>query len=451
MKPTEPRTLRRTLKLHHVVYLGLAWMTPMIYFTVYGIAHQNARGMLTQAYLLAFVAIFFTALSYSAMAKAFPASGSAYTYVGQSIHPRLGFLVGWALLLDYLFSPLIACLTFGIFLHAQFPSVPTWVWIVGLNLALAAVNVIGINFSAALSKWFVWIQIAFIAVFCGFLAKNVTGGVPPLEPLLQHDVPLSAILSGAAVICFCFLGFDSVTTMSEETIDAGKTIPRAIVIIIAFASLLYIVPSYLTQLAYPGATFDDLDAAGMELVRLVGGSALSALFMTVLVFAIFTQGLASFATVSRLLYAMGRDGILPKRVFGALHPKFRTPAVNILLVAAFSMLALAISLDTAVKFVNFGALTAFVFVNLSVVVKLYLKDRQRSSLKLTLSHLVFPLCGAGFIGWLLTLLDATALWLGLSWVAFGAVYYLVRFRNAPAAPFTAALPTPRKTVPNTTP
>ena len=115
--------LRKSLTLFQVVFLGLAWMTPMIYFPYTGSLTRltwNVNASLS----LAFLAIVFTAYSYGVMARVFPASGSAYTYAKKSIHPYLGFLVGWALLLDYLFSPIIACLTFGIYIHAQFPSIP---------------------------------------------------------------------------------------------------------------------------------------------------------------------------------------------------------------------------------------------------------------------------------------------------------------------------------------
>ncbi|WP_261302954.1 APC family permease [Paenibacillus andongensis] len=422
-------TLRKSLNLSQVVYMGLAWMTPMIYFSIYGIAYENAHGMLTQAYLLAFVAIFFTAYSYGVMSKSFPTSGSAYTYTKKSIHPYLGFLVGWALLLDYFFSPIIACLTFGIYLHAQFPSIPAYVWIIGLNIILGIVNIIGIKFSANISKLFVWIQILFIAVFCFFLFRNITGDVHPLQPFLQTEVPFSSILAGASMICFSFLGFDTITTMSEETKNSEKTIPRAIMIIIITASILYLVPSFLTQLVYPQLTFVDTDSAGFEIVKLVGGAALSSVFITVLILAIFTQGLSSVTSVSRLLFVMGRDAILPKRVFGSLHPKFNTPVTNIVIVSVVSLLALVISLDNAVKFVNFGALTAFFFVNISVIAQKYIKDKQRSP-KMTFLYLIMPLIGAGFIGYLLSLLDKDALWMGGGWLLAGIVYHLIRKRSA---------------------
>ncbi|KRE99894.1 Putrescine importer PuuP [Paenibacillus sp. Soil766] len=424
-------TLRKSLSLYQVVYMGLAWMTPMIYFSIYGIAYENAHGMLTQAYLLAFIAIFFTAYSYGVMSKVFPTSGSAYTYTKKSIHPYLGFLVGWVLLLDYFFSPIIACLTFGIYLHAQFPSIPAYVWIIGLNIILGLINIIGIKFSANISKLFVWIQIIFIAVFCFFLFRNLSGvgGIHPLQPFLQTDVPFSTILAGASIICFSFLGFDTVTTMAEETVNSEKTIPRAIMIIIITASILYLVPSLLTQLVYPHLTFVNIDAAGFELVKMVGGAALSAVFLTVLILAIFTQGLSSVTSVSRLLFVLGRDNVLPKRVFAFLHPKFNTPVINIVIVSFVSLLALVISLDNAVKFVNFGALSAFFFVNVSVIAQKYIKGRQRSP-KQTILYLVLPLLGAGFIGYLLSLLDKDALWMGLTWLLIGVVYHLIQKRAA---------------------
>ncbi|CAN7745110.1 APC family permease [Paenibacillus sp. LjRoot153] len=430
---TTEGTLRKSLSLYQVVYMGLAWMTPMIYFSIYGIAYENAHGMLTQAYLLAFIAIFFTAYSYGVMSKVFPTSGSAYTYTKKSIHPYLGFLVGWVLLLDYFFSPIIACLTFGIYLHAQFPSIPAYVWIIGLNIVLGLINIIGIKFSANISKLFVWIQIIFIAVFCFFLFRNLSGvgEIHPFQPFLQTDVPFSTILAGASIICFSFLGFDTVTTMAEETVNSEKTIPRAIMIIIITASILYLVPSFLTQLVYPHLTFVHIDSAGFEIVKMVGGAALSSVFLTVLILAIFTQGLSSVTSVSRLLFVLGRDNVLPKRVFAFLHPKLGTPVINIVIVSVVSLLALVISLDNAVKFVNFGALTAFFFVNISVIAQKYMKERQRSP-KQTILYLALPLLGAGFIGYLLSLLDKDALWMGLTWLLIGVVYHLIQKRTAQA-------------------
>ncbi|WP_066056783.1 APC family permease [Robertmurraya korlensis] len=423
--------LVKSLKLHQVVFMGLAWMTPMIFFTVYGVAYEASSGMMAAAYVTAFIAIFFTAYSYSLMVKAYPVSGSAYTYTKRAVHPMAGFLVGWALLLDYIFSPIIAILTFGIFMHTEFPSIPVFVWIIIMNIVLAVVNIVGIKSAARVSGMSVIVQIGFILIFCILVAKDLLSGgsgassLFSLTPFFGEDIRLNAVFSGAALICFCFLGFDAVTTMAEETIDAKKTIPKAIFLIVIIAVTMYTAISYLTQIAYPDFTFTKADNAAYTLVQVVGGNLFSSLFIMVLMIATFTQGVASVTSVSRFLYALGKESILPGKVFTSIHPKYKTPFANIVLVAIISLSAVFISLDTAVMFVSFGALTAFIFVNLSVIAHYYVKMKRRS-LKGTCLYLIFPLAGASFIGWLLTLLDKHTLTAGVIWVATGFAYLFLK-------------------------
>lgn len=421
---------KKSLNTFGVVFLGLAWMTPMIFFTVYGVAFEAAGGMLAVAYVVAFIAIFFTAYSYSRMVKAYPISGSAYTYTKKSINPKMGFLVGWALLLDYIVSPIIACLTFGLFLNAQFPSIPVYVWIILLNLVLAFVNIIGIKSVARVSGFSVIFQIVFIVFFCAFVTKDIVVGgdgmaLFSLQPFLSNDFSLSTVFSGAALICFCFLGFDAVTTMAEETVNPRKTIPRAIFIIVIIAAVLYISISYLTQIAYPNFMFKNVDTASFELIQMVGGNLLSAVFTTVLIVGIFTQGISSVTSVTRFLFALGRESVLPNKMFGYLHPKYKTPVINIIFVTIISFFSIVIDLDTAVTFVSFGALTAFTFVNISVIAHYYVRNKQRSG-KDTFLYLIFPLVGASFIGWLLTLLEKQTLLIGIAWIVLGFIYIGIR-------------------------
>ncbi|KKI89370.1 Putrescine importer PuuP [Bacillus sp. SA1-12] len=427
---TKTTELKKSLKLFSVVFLGLAWMTPMIFFTVYGVAFEAAGGMLAAAYVVAFLAIFFTAYSYSQMVKAYPISGSAYTYTKKAINPQMGFLVGWALLLDYIVSPIIACLTFGLFMNAQFPSIPFYIWIIVLNLVLAFVNIIGIKSAARVSGLSVILQVVFIFFFCLFVIKDIVNGgggtsLFSIQPFFSSEFEISTIFSGAALICFCFLGFDAVTTMAEETVQPKKVIPKAIFLIVCIAAVLYISVSYLTQIAYPDFAFENSDTAAFELVQIVGGNLLSAVFTTVLIVAIFTQGVSSVTSVSRFIYALGKESILPKKVFSYVHPKFKTPVLNIVFVTIISFGSIVIDLDTAVTFVSFGALTAFTFVNLSVIAHYYIRNKQRT-LKYSLLYLVFPLVGAGFIGWLLTLLEKQTLLIGTIWLLLGFIYIGVR-------------------------
>ncbi|WP_128103150.1 APC family permease [Paenibacillus sp. DCT19] len=420
-------TLKRELSLTHVVTMGLSWMSPMIFFTSFGVLHEGSGGMLLAAYVLAFIAILFTALSYGQMARAFPVSGSAYTYTTKSMNPFIGFLVGWAILLDYLFSCIIAVLMFGINLHAQFTSVPASVWIVLCTLVVMIINIIGIKTSANVSKIFVLMQILFIAGFCALLVYRafqggITAGWNPLA--VQEGVSFSTILAGASLVCFSFLGFDSITTMTEETKQPKKTIPRAILIIVLMAGLMYFVTAFLIQQMYPSFTSGNVDSAGFELMQVIGGPLLASIFTFVIIFSVLAQGMSSMTTVTRLMFVMGRTSLLP-RMFASIHPKYRTPTFNIILMSIISLSAMFISLETAIKFVNFGALTAFLFVNLSVISHYIIREKQRSPKDLFV-RLVCPLIGAGFVFYLIMLLDLSSLLLGAGWLIAGLIYYVIK-------------------------
>ncbi|NJP36042.1 amino acid permease [Alkalicoccus luteus] len=430
MASTNEPGLKRTLTLWQVVFLGMAWNTPMIYFSVYGVAVEGSSGYLTPAYTLAVLAVLLTGASYAVMAKKIPISGSAYTFAKKAIHPNVGFLVGWVLLLNYLFAPIIAAITFGIFLGAQFPAVPTIAWVALLVGALAFIAIMGIRSSANVSRVIVLSQLVFLVAFIGILIVQLTQGTGSgtllsAAPFLSPELTIPMAVAGASVVVFSFLGFDTMTTLSEETIDSKRTIPRAIFIMIGIVGTTHVGISYFGHLAYPAFTFANPDSAAMELMMVVGGSALSAVFITVLIAAIFAQGLASVTAASRLLFVMGRDEILPKQIFAKLHPKRKTPVNNILIISVLSFGALFIPLDTAMLFVNFGALTTFLFVNISVI-NLYLKEKTsyNNSFKYQLANLYVPLGGAAFMLLLIMMIEPSAVLVGLIWTAVGVGYLL---------------------------
>ncbi|MBY0087418.1 APC family permease [Brevibacillus brevis] len=421
-------TLVRSLTLLQVVFLGLAWNNPMVFFMTYGIATEASQGVLAGAYLIAFSAILFTAVSYGKMAKAFPISGSAYTYTQKSMSPEVGFMVGWTILLDYILTPMITCLMSTVILSAQFPEIPYYVWIILLNVGITIISILGINFSATTSKIFVIAQIVFVSIFFILTIRSLWTGVGAgtlfsSQAFFNHSVPLSVILGGSSILCFSFLGFDSLTTLSEETINPEKNIPRAIFVMMLIMGVIYIGSSYLAQLVHPGFAFADTDAAALELVKLVGGNLFSSLFITVMLVANFTSGVSSATSVSRVLYVMGRDSVLPEKIFAYIHPRFKTPSYSILVVGLISLLGIVISLDTAITFINFGALIAFTFVNLSVIAHYFARKRKRSFSE-SIHYLLLPLIGAAFIMWLWSYLDINALLLGCGWMACGLVYLL---------------------------
>lgn len=317
------------------------------------------------------------------MAAAYPVAGSAYTYVREAIDGRVGFLVGWATLLDYFFLPMVIWLIGGAYLQAEFPGVPFWVWILGFIVLTTALNIRGIKTAERVNDLLMLFQFLVIAFFVLLSLRYVVqlggaGALADATPFANHDTTLAGISAGAAIAAHSSLGFDAVTTLTEETLVA-------------------------------------------------------AVFLAGLVVAQFASGISAQASTSRLLLAMGRDSVLPRRTFGWIHPRLRTPVFNILLTGAVGLIALRMNVATSTSFINFTAFTAFTFVNLSVLAT-YLRSRRAGERPRVLPYVIAPVIGAGVDIWLLAHLDSKAQLLGLIWLALGIAYltYLTKgFRRPP--------------------
>ena len=430
--------LARELKLRSVVLFGLAYMTPMIVLGTFGVVAADTGGAVPMAYLLALLAMLFTAHSYGKMAAAHPVAGSAYTYVRRAIDSRVGFLVGWATLLDYFFLPMVIWLIGGAYLQAQFPGVPLWVWIIGFIGVTTGLNLRGIKTAERANDLLMIFQLLVIGIFVLLSLRHVfhlggAGALASTAPFANNATTLAGISAGAALAAYSFLGFDAVTTLTEETVDPKRTMPRAIMLTALIGGAVFVAVAYATQLVHPGSDFDDTGSAAFEIAGTIGGDVFSAVFLAGLVVAQFASGIAAQASASRLLYAMGRDSVLPRRVFGYLHPRYRTPALNILLTGVVGLIAVRMDVATSTSFINFGAFTAFTFVNVSVIAT-YLRRRRAGERPHRLTHVVAPAIGAAVDVWLLAHLDGKALTLGVIWLALGIGYlaYLTKgFRVAP--------------------
>jgi putrescine importer len=245
----------------------------------------------------------------------------------------------------------------------------------------------------------------------------------------------SAVASGAAIAAYSFLGFDAVSTLTEDTKDPERNIPRAIMLVALIGGVVFVTVAYTLTLVEPGSTFDNADSLAADTARTIGGSLFAALFVAGLIIGQFTSGLAAQASVSRLLFAMGRDGVLPQRFFGRLSDQFSTPVLNILLCGAIGLGALFLDVTTSTSFINFGAFTAFTLVNLSVI-GYYVRNRHTASASALnpATYVAVPLVGALVDVYLLTKLDSAALLLGAAWLALGVVYLLVLTRGLRVAP-----------------
>lgn len=417
--------LQRTLSLGSVVLFGIAYMTPIIVLGTFGILAQSTAGMVPAAYLAALVAMFFTAMSYGRMASAFPVAGSAYSYVRKAISPKLGFIAGWAVLLDYLFLPMAIWLIGAAYLHSAFPAVPQWVWVLAFIGVTSVINIIGLKLANGINALLMLVQflvlIAFVALCIHYIGGDASKPLWTVTPFFNGQMQMPLIMSGAAIACYSFLGFDAVSTLTEETRDPRRTIPRAIMLITLIGGLIFVGVSYFVQIAHPSFEFTDVDSAAYEIARNIGGDLFVSIFLIGLIVGQFASGLSAQASGSRLLFAMGRDGVLPKSFFGTLHARFGTPVNSILLCAVVALLALKLDVTTSTSFINFGAFLAFSLVNLSVIFHYWIGAQQRGLRELVL-FLVFPIIGLVADLWLMVSLDHLAIYLGLSWLAIGLVY-----------------------------
>lgn len=429
--------LQRTLSLGSVVLFGIAYMTPIIVLGTFGILAQTTAGLVPAAYLAALVAMFFTAMSYGRMAAAFPVAGSAYSYVRKAISPKLGFIAGWAVLLDYLFLPMAIWLIGAAYLASAFPSIPQWLWVLAFIGITSAINIIGLKLANGINALLMLVQflvlIAFVALCVHYIGGDASTPLWSIEPFFNGDLQMPLIMSGAAIACYSFLGFDAVSTLTEETRDPRRTIPRAIMLITLIGGLIFVGVSYFVQMAHPSLQFDSVDSAAYEIARNIGGDLFVSIFLIGLIVGQFASGLAAQASGSRLLFAMGRDGVLPKAFFGTLHARFGTPVNSILLCAAVALLALKLDVTTSTSFINFGAFLAFSLVNLSVIFHYWIGGEKKGLRELVL-FLLFPFIGLVADVWLMVSLDHLAVYLGLSWLAIGVVYLAVLtggFRRQP--------------------
>jgi putrescine importer len=423
-------TLRRALGLPGLTFFGLAYLSILAVFTVYGSGVKVTDGHLPAAYIVATVAMLFTAYSYGRMSGQFPRAGSAYTYTQQTFGGHVGFLTGWTLMLDYLFLPMINFLLIGLYLNAQFPAVPAWAFtLVGLAFVLG-LSILGIRIMARLNVFAVVTSAALAVVFIG-LSINYgirhSAGVSVFAPLIPGDGGVAPIFAGAAILALAFLGFDAVSTMSEEARHPKRDIPRAIMLTTILGGMAFFLVAWAGALVFPDWTLiQDLDAAGVELNERVGGPILQALFVAIYIVGATLSGTAAQISVARILYAMGRDGVLPHKL-GYLHPRFRTPVVAALVVSAFSLVALFISLDVAVTIINFGALAAFSMVNLSVV-KHFVVDRKERTPKDLFRYGLVPVIGFALTVWIWTSLSGFTFVVGLCWMAAGVIVLAIRTR-----------------------
>ena len=418
---------KRSLKLYHLTILGVAYMTPMIVYGIYGVIAVESRGQAAGAFAIGVIAMFFTAYSYCHMVRAFPVAGSSYTFTRKGINSKLGFMTGWWILLDYIFIPMAIWLIGSSYFTAAVPSVPRWVWVILFIVVTSCLNIIGIKIGANVNICLVTIQIMIILAFVIFSIKAVMAGMGvggvDLTPFFNPDVPFNYTVAGAAISCYCYLGFDAIATFAEEAVEPEKNIPRAIMLTLLICGVAFMAASFFTTLAHPSYDFENVDNASYEIAGIIAPPIFASILLAGIIIAQFASGVSAQASGARLLYAMGRDGVLPKKIFGVLNVRFNTPVRSIMITGAIALLATFMDVTTSTSFINFGAFLAYICVNISVIVHYFIREKNRGFAAI-IRYLICPLLGAVLVFYLIMHLDIAAVILGSSWTVVGFIILL---------------------------
>ncbi|MEN7469840.1 APC family permease [Providencia stuartii] len=426
--------LAKMLTLLQVVMIGLAYIQPMTIFDTFGMVSDKTGGHVPTSYIIALAAILFTALSYGKLVKRFPSAGSAYTYAQKSMSPHIGFLVGWTSLLSYIFMPMINILLAKIYLQDIFPTVEPAIFVVGLVILMTAANLRGINVIANLSTVIAIIQIGVMVVFTLIVIHGVsngegTGEVWTFRPFADEHTELIPLIAGATILCFSFLGFDGLSSLSEETPNAGKVIPRAIFLTALIGGIIFITVSFFLQQFFPDVSrFKNINETQPDIMRFVAGAFFQSIILVFSCVTVLASGMAAHAGSARLMYVMGRDGVFPEKIFGHVSPRWRTPSYNVLMVGVLALGAIWFEMDFATALINFGALIAFTFVNISVISQFFIRERRIHGIKNILNYLILPVIGTLTVCVLWLNIEEDSMVYGLIWTAVGLVYMAILTR-----------------------
>ena len=433
--------LKRSLGFTDLVVYGLIFMVPIAPFGIFGAVYNGSGGMVALAYVIGMVAMMFTALSYAQMARAFPMAGSVYTYAGRGIAPPVGFLAGWVIFLDYVLVPGLLYLVAGIAMHSFVPAIPVWLWLVGFVVLNTVVNYFGIEMTARVNRLMLLGELVVLAIFLVIgviaLAQGKGEGFS-LGPFFNSDTFSWTVVFGAVSIAvLSFLGFDGISMLAEENRESARQIGRSMVAALLLVGVLFVVQTWVASLLVPdaGKLLADGDPEGTafyDAAATAGGGWLSTLTAVATAIAWgFANSLVAQAATSRLIFAMARDRQLPA-LFARVHPRFRVPTNASFLVAAISLgLGLYMAsrddgLTLLTSLINFGALTAFLVLHVSVVWHYAVRHGSRDWLR----HIVVPVIGFAILAFVVWNANVAAQRLGFVWLAIGfvvlAVLYLLR-------------------------
>uniref|UniRef100_UPI0035CAE186 APC family permease n=1 Tax=uncultured Sphingomonas sp. TaxID=158754 RepID=UPI0035CAE186 len=428
--PMRGQELRRALRFSDLVVYGMVFMLPIAPFSLFGIVNRASNGLVPLAYMMGAVVMAFTARSYGLLSARIPLAGSVYTYTRMGLNETFGFLAGWLILLDYLIAPGLMYVISAASLHGLVPQVARWEWIVVFTIVGTSMNVVGIQFAARANKTMLVamlvVLLIFLAVGTAALVAGKGAGALRFDMLFDAQRFAWPAMGTAILISSTnFLGFDAITTLAEEVVlERRPLIGWAGLTTLAIIAALFFVQCWVAAALVPGAAIRSDDTAFYDIAGYAGGSWLYTLtsVTTALAFGISCAVVCQSA-IARILFAMGRDRQIPA-ILARLHPRTKQPYVANICVGCVSLVIGLFFQDRIADlalFQNFGALSAFVLVNASVIGFFWVRHGERS----VFAHLVTPLVGMVANLALLLAMRLETLILGAAWLAVGLIYIVV--------------------------
>jgi amino acid transporter len=435
-------SLRRSLTLWNLIIIGMIIIQPTAPMSIYGVVSNKAGGHVVTAVLIAMVAMLFTAVSYGRMARVYPSAGSAYTYVGKEIHPVLGYVTGWSMVMDYILNPLVCVAFCSRAAMNIIPGTSYYFWIVFFAGLFTFMNMRGVKTSARVNEWMCAAMCVVVLLFFGFAARYIIGAAcggmefftkPFYDPAAFS---VSTLFAGTAAAALTYIGFDGISTLSEEAENPKRNILLATVLVCLIAGILSALEVYAAQLIWGPEKFqpDQVESAFAIVAGHAGGSFLFQLVNGTLLLAGMGSGMGSQLAAGRLLYGMGRGGALPK-FFSVIEPKRGIPRNSVAAVGVFALTGAAAlqllsgalgagAFEIGAQVLNFGAFIAFMGVNASAIACHWVRAEKK-----TFSNLVPPLLGFLICGYIWLMLSPAAQIVGGIWMALGIIYGAVRTKG----------------------
>jgi putrescine importer len=427
------KSLKRALSLWNLIIIGIVIVQPIAPMGIYGVISNEARGHVVTTILIAMVAMLFTAVSYGKMARAYPSAGSAYTYVGREIHPALGYVTGWAMVMDYILNPLICTVICSQLTQNILPGVPYWALAIGFAGLFTALNLRAIQTSARINEALAAGMMIVVVVFFAFVIRflwglHEHGAAFFTQPFYNPDTfSFHGVFRGASIAVLTYIGFDGISTFSEETENPRRNILLATVLVCVITGVLSSLEVYAAQLVWGSNPFPpEMVVSAFPLVaRQAGGFFLFHLVNFTILIANVGSGMGAQLAAARLLYGMGRSDALPRGFFGAIEPKRRIPMNNVILIGAIALAgAFFISYDQGTEMLNFGAFIAFMGVNAAAFVRYFWRASEKHFVSFLFPLLGFAIC---FFIWLH--LSRPAKIAGTAWIAVGIIYGAVKTKG----------------------